>query len=82
MVKGNFNTPSPDISHNDEIRHLRDSFGNTQESLTSYNEQLKTTTAAKASMESELSIASRIQMSMLPTKFPERHDVSIFGKLN
>ena len=81
VAKGNFNTPLPDISHNDEIRHLRDSFGNMQHSLTSYIEQLKTTTAAKASMESELSIASRIQMSMLPTKFPERHDVSIFGSL-
>lgn len=81
VAKGNFNTPLPTIRHNDEVRQLRDSFSNMQQSLASYIEQLKTTTAEKASMESELSIANKIQMAMLPSTFPERNDVRIYGSL-
>jgi sigma-B regulation protein RsbU (phosphoserine phosphatase) len=81
VAKGNFNAPLPDIRHNDEIKVLRDSFSNMQQSLASYIEQLKTTTAEKASMESELSIANKIQMAMLPSTFPERNDVCMYGTL-
>ena len=51
VAKGNFKVPLPDIQYNDEIKMLRDSFDNMQHSLASYVEQLKTTTAEKASME-------------------------------
>jgi serine phosphatase RsbU (regulator of sigma subunit) len=47
-------------------------------------EELKSTTAQKASFESELKIAHNIQMSMLPKTFPpypERDDIDIFGTL-
>lgn len=81
VAKGNFKVPLPDIQYNDEIKMLRDSFDNMQHSLASYVEQLKTTTAEKASMEREINIASKIQMAMLPTSFPDRHDVSIYGSL-
>lgn len=81
VAKGNFNAPLPELRYNDEIRLLRDSFGNMQESLGLYVEQLKVTTAEKASIENELSIANEIQMSMLPQTFPERSDVSIYGTL-
>ena len=67
VAKGNFNAPLPDIRHNDEIRLLRNSFGNMQQSLSQYIEELKTTTAQKSAIESELAIARDIQMSMLPT---------------
>ena len=66
VAKGNFNAPLPDIRHNDEIRLLRDSFGNMQQSLSQYIEELKTTTAQKSAIESELSIARNIQMKILP----------------
>ena len=66
VAKGNFNAPLPDIKHNDEIRLLRDSFGNMQQSLSQYIEELKTTTAQKSAIESELAIARDIQMSILP----------------
>ena len=66
VAKGNFNAPLPDIKHNDEIRLLRDSFGNMQQSLSQYIEELKTTTAQKSAIESELAIARNIQMSILP----------------
>lgn len=66
VAKGNFQNPLPDLKYNDEISQLRDSFGNMQHSLTRYIDQLKTTTAQKAAIESELSIARKIQMSILP----------------
>jgi sigma-B regulation protein RsbU (phosphoserine phosphatase) len=84
VAKGNFNTPLPDIHSRDEIHLVRDSFANMQQSLVSYMNELRETTAQKASMESELKIAHDIQMSMLPKTFPpypERDDLSIFGSL-
>ena len=68
VARGNFNAALPDnLRRNDEIRLLRDSFGNMQQSLTRYIDDLKTTTAAKASIESELAVARHIQMAILPT---------------
>ena len=54
------------------------------EATENYVEELKRTTAAKASMESELKIAHNIQMAMLPKTFPaypERQDVDIYGQV-
>ena len=84
VAKGNFHTPLPVIKTRDEIQLLRDSFENMQQSLTKYTEELRTTTAQNASMESELKVAHDIQMSMLPKTFPpypERHDIDIYGSL-
>ena len=47
-------------------------------------DQLEETTAAKERIESDLRIASGIQMGMLPTKFPtkeERNDVQLYASL-
>ena len=84
VAKGHFTTPLPDIKHNDEIHMLRDSFEDMQHSLADYVEELKTTTASKAAIESELEVAHNIQMGMLPKIFPpypDRSDVDIFGSL-
>ena len=84
VAKGNFQTALPTINTHDEIHRLRDSFGNMQRSLVNYTEDLRATTAQKASMESELKIAHDIQMSMLPKTFPpypERNDIDIYGSL-
>ena len=84
VAKGNFQTPLPAINSHDEIHRLRDSFGNMQRSLVRYTEELRATTAQKASIESELKIAHDIQMSMLPKTFPpypERNDIDIYGSL-
>ncbi len=84
VAKGNFMAPLPDIQSRDEIHLLRDSFENMQHSLSKYTEELRTTTAQKASMESELKVAHDIQMSMLPKVFPpypDRQDIDIFGSL-
>ena len=84
VAQGQFDTPLPDIKYRDEIHQLRDSFENMQQSLTTYVDELKTTTTAKASIENELKIAHSIQMSMLPKTypaFPNRNDIDIFGQV-
>ena len=84
IAKGRFDIPLPVIHTRDEIQHLRDSFEDMQSSLSHYVEELQSTTASKASIESELKVASEIQMSMLPKQFPpypERDDIQIFGSL-
>ena len=84
VANGEFNTPLPNIKSKDEIHMLRDSFENMQHSLANYVEELKTTTAQKATMESELKIAHDIQMSMVPKTypaFPERQDLDIYGQV-
>ena len=84
VAKGNFNTLLPELKSRDEIHQLRDSFEKMQQSLSRYIEQLKDTTAEKASIESELKVAHSIQMSMLPKTFPpypERNDIDIYGQV-
>ena len=84
VAKGNFNTELPKLKSQDELHLLRDSFEKMQYSLTAYIDELKTTTAEKASFESELKVAHDIQMSMLPKTFPpypERSDIDIYGLL-
>ena len=84
VAQGQFDTVLPTIKSRDEIHLLRDSFDNMQHSLATYVEELRDTTAAKASIESELNIAHNIQMSMLPKiypAYPDRHDIDIFGQL-
>ncbi len=84
VAEGEFDAPLPFIKSHDEIHLLRDTFENMQHSLIAYIEELKTTTAAKASIDSELKIAHDIQMSMLPKTypaFPNRHDIDIYGQV-
>jgi sigma-B regulation protein RsbU (phosphoserine phosphatase) len=84
IATGKFDTSLPSIKHNDEIRLLRDSFDYMQSSLARYVDELKETTAQKASIERELSVARSIQMSMLPITwppFPDRNDLDIFGSV-
>ena len=84
IATGKFDTSLPTIKHKDEIRLLRDSFDYMQSSLAKYVDELKETTAQKASIERELSVARSIQMSMLPITwppFPDRNDLDIFGSV-
>ena len=84
LAKGHFDVPLPVIRRSDEIGHLRQAFADMQTSLSHYVDELQATTAQKASMESELNVASSIQMSMLPKIFPpypERDDLEIYGQL-
>ena len=81
IASGQFNTRLPDFKRSDEIGQLSHSFGNMQQSLVNYIEELKATTAQKASIESELNVASSIQMSMLPSVFPNREGLDMHASM-
>ena len=84
IASGQFDAELPDFKRTDEIGQLSHSFGFMQQSLVKYIEELKETTAQKASIESDLRIANNIQMGMLPKKFPtypDRDDVQIYASL-
>ena len=81
IASGQFDTQLPDFQRIDEIGQLSQSFSNMQQSLVRYIEELKDTTAQKASMENELQVASGIQMSMLPSKFPDREGIDMYASM-
>ena len=84
IASGQFDARLPELKRIDEIGQLSKSFADMQQSLVKYIEELKETTAQKASIESDLRIASNIQMAMLPKVFPpypERDDIDIYGQL-
>ena len=84
VAKGNLDATLPDIKTKDEMARLSQSFSLMQTSLKQQMEELRRSTASKAAIESELKVASDIQMSMLPKIFPaypDRDDIDIFGQL-
>ena len=63
---------------------MRDAFDTMQMELKKYVEELQASTAAKASMLSELNVAHSIQMSMIPKTFPafpNRKDIEVYASL-
>ena len=84
IASGHFDAVLPDFKRIDEIGQLSHSFAGMQQSLVKYIDELKNTTAQKASIESDLRIASGIQMGMLPEQFPtreDRDDVQLYASL-
>ena len=84
IASGQFDIVLPDFKRIDEIGQLSQSFGEMQQSLVSYIDELKQTTATKAAIENELKVASDIQMSMVPRvfpPFPERKDIDLFASM-
>ena len=84
IASGDFSVTLPEEGRTDEIGQLSESFTNMQHSLVSYIDELKTTTAQKASIENELKVASDIQMSMVPRlfpAFPNRKDIDLYASM-
>ena len=84
IASGDFSVTLPEDGRTDEIGQLSESFTNMQHSLVSYIDELKTTTAQKASIENELKVASDIQMSMVPRMFPafpNRKDIDLYASM-
>ena len=81
MAQGDFQAQLPQIKSEDEIKDLHDSFEHMQKSITHYIQELKTTTATKERFESELNIARQIQLSMVPTEFPDNERFSVHALL-
>lgn len=68
----------------DEVGRLSQAFESMRTSLINYIENLRKTEGEKQKIESELSIAREIQMSILPKTFPpfpERHDIDIYASM-
>ena len=84
IAAGHFQEELVDEGRIDEIGQLNRSFAGMQHSLINYIDELKQTTAQKASIEHELKVASDIQMAMVPRKFPafpERNDIDLFAAM-
>lgn len=84
IARGEFDAELPKIQSQDELKDLHDSFEYLQQSLVKYIDELKSTTASKERIESELRIAQAIQMGMLPKSFPafpEREDIALAAKI-
>ena len=84
IASGQFDVEMPYEERNDEIGQLSESFRFMQQSLVKYVDELKDTTASKASIEKELKVASDIQMSMLPRifpAFPNRQDIDLYASM-
>ncbi len=70
LSKGNLDALLPVIPGEDEVAHLASSFDTMRRNLKQHVEDLRTTTAAKERIESEIHIARSIQMSLVPRTFP------------
>ena len=84
IAEGNFHTHLPKMRDHNELWALGNSLDHMQHSLAQYIQELKTTNQEKGRIESELNIASKIQMSMIPKIFPpypDRDDIDIYGSL-
>lgn len=85
IARGDLSTPLPPLrKRQDEVGMLYNSFEQMQSSLANYMEELAATTANKERIESELRIASKIQMEMIPKTFPpfpNRDDIDLYATL-
>ena len=84
IAAGHFHEELVDEGRIDEIGQLNRSFAGMQHSLINYIDELKQTTAQKASIENELKVASDIQMAMVPRvfpPFPERKDIDLYAAM-
>lgn len=80
VATGQLDVDLSEIQSADEIGRLAQSFARMTVELTHYIRQLTEATAARERIEGELSVAARIQRSMLPSHFPafpERKDFDI-----
>ena len=72
------------IRNNDEIGILADSIDNMEEKIVKYVSDLTNITAEKERINTELSLATRIQASMLPNTFPpfpDRKEFDIYASM-
>ncbi|MCQ2180998.1 MAG: SpoIIE family protein phosphatase [Bacteroidales bacterium] len=79
IAKGDFDAQLPEIRSEDELKQLRNSFEYMQKSLKDYIRELQVTTSEKQKFISEINIASKIQMSMLPTDFLNTDRVGLYA---
>ncbi len=69
IAQGNFDTPLPKIATDGDFGKLHDAFAHMQLSIKTYIRDLETVTKERARIKSELNVAHRIQMEILPIDF-------------
>ncbi|MDO4195080.1 MAG: SpoIIE family protein phosphatase [Prevotellaceae bacterium] len=78
---GNFHVKLPVINDHNELYDLRQALVSMELSLDKHIEELAAASASKATMESELNVARKIQMAMVPKTYPDREDVDVFASI-
>ena len=73
--------PLGNISEIKELTTLSNSIDSLEIEMTKYIEEIQATTAEKERIGVELSLASKIQESQIPTDFPIRKDLDIYGSM-
>lgn len=81
MARGNFHASFPVVRTNDEIKKLEVSMRLLQTSINRYISELKNSTSLKERMESEMSVANNIQMSLLPREFQSQQEYDCYATL-
>lgn len=84
IAGGDLDAELPPARSKDEVSTLARAFENMRVSLKDHIRELTETTAAKQRMESELSIAHEIQMSLLPKlfpAFPDRPEFDLYASI-
>lgn len=71
ITDGKFDIPIPEVNTGDELTELGNALSFMQKSVTNYIEELKSTTAEKERLKSELDVARTIQSQMLCRQFPQ-----------
>lgn len=87
FVKNNNHMPEQllRIKTHDEIQTLAESFIKMEKDIVEYTENLTAITAEKERVNTELSVATRIQANMLPSifpAFPERKEIDFYATMN
>lgn len=67
VASGQLDAPLPSVQSIDEVGRLTESFREMQQALSHHVDQIRQSAIEKERLEGELRVASRIQMSMIPT---------------
>ena len=84
VAGGRLDAPLPEVASRDEVFELAEAFAHMQESLKEHIRDLTLATATRERIQSELRIASEIQLGILPKTFPPlpRHaEFDLFASL-
>lgn len=82
IAGGNLDAPIPIVPGSDEVARLASSFVVMNQELKTYMKELQETATARERIETELRVATSIQMSLVPKTFPafpEREDLDLFA---
>lgn len=81
ILDGELDTNLPLISSHDEIKELHDAFKYMQENIHIYMERLKSSTAEREKMNTEMKLARKLQSRFLPKPIQLPSHLELYGEL-